>query len=383
MAKQTKKEIIYGKVLLPVLGTLFSFLPVKKKKAVFCNFQGRGFGGEPKYIAEEFLRRGGWDLVWLSVNSKEKLPEGIRQVNYGGIRSWYELATASVWVNNIRNTQKVRKRKKQVYLQTWHGGIGFKKVEGEIETQLDIEYIKDAKKDGKLCDAILAVTSFNAEQMKKDFWLNKTAEILLMGSPSNDRFFEPGYVERKCIKLREELGCKEDSIVILYAPTFREGYSLEGYQFDFEHLIKGLNQDVKVLVSRHPNMNSVRTEQSFPDGCVDVSGYSDFQELYCVADMIITDYSSVGFTFAGIFRKPVFICTLDYEQYKSQRELNDLFENMPFPHSYSLEELIDQINHFDEKQYTEKIDCFFSKVEMYDDGKASKKLVDWIEGKFS
>ena len=36
---------------------IFVRLPLKERKVIFCNFYGGGFGDNPKFIAEEMIRR--------------------------------------------------------------------------------------------------------------------------------------------------------------------------------------------------------------------------------------------------------------------------------------------------------------------------------------
>ena len=60
--KESLKEfsyILYRRLKAYLLSTLFYVLriyPVKKEKVVFSNFEGRGYGCNPKYIAEEILK---------------------------------------------------------------------------------------------------------------------------------------------------------------------------------------------------------------------------------------------------------------------------------------------------------------------------------------
>ena len=73
-------------------------LPVQKDKIVFENFNGNSYGCNPKYIAEEIIRRNlPYDLVWLVrsvTKEKEKnvFPEQIRLVGYGSKQALKELA---------------------------------------------------------------------------------------------------------------------------------------------------------------------------------------------------------------------------------------------------------------------------------------------------
>ena len=50
---------------------LFRHASLQSNKIIFNNFNGRGYGDNPKYIAEELLRREmPYDLVWV-VNRKQ------------------------------------------------------------------------------------------------------------------------------------------------------------------------------------------------------------------------------------------------------------------------------------------------------------------------
>ena len=109
-------------------------LPIKKNKIVFDNFGGRGYGCDPKYIAQELLKRKeSLDLVWLTQNMETDLPKGIRPVKYGSLKAMYELATASIWIDNIKNAVRVPKKKKQFYIQTWHSSLGLKGNEQDAD----------------------------------------------------------------------------------------------------------------------------------------------------------------------------------------------------------------------------------------------------------
>ena len=115
--------------------------PVIPNKIVFDNYMGKGYGGNPKYIAEKLLEEypGQYDLVWL-VTKKEKakarFPEGIRPVVYQSAKAYQEYATAGVWVSNYHKIsylkKGLRKRAGQYFIQTWHGSLGIKRIENDV-----------------------------------------------------------------------------------------------------------------------------------------------------------------------------------------------------------------------------------------------------------
>ncbi len=65
------------RLMMKLCWNLFVLLPLNPQKAVFSNFNGGGYGDNPKFIAQEFLRRGlSWKLYWVSA-SDYNLPKGI------------------------------------------------------------------------------------------------------------------------------------------------------------------------------------------------------------------------------------------------------------------------------------------------------------------
>ncbi|MBQ8430744.1 MAG: CDP-glycerol glycerophosphotransferase family protein [Clostridia bacterium] len=60
-------------------------------------------------------------------------------------------------VNNFRFAKKYKKRKKQFYIQTWHGStIAYKMIEKDVEDSLSKNYVEKAKHDSKFIDFLLA-----------------------------------------------------------------------------------------------------------------------------------------------------------------------------------------------------------------------------------
>ena len=90
-------------------------IPVEDNKIVFDNFNGGSYGCNPKYIAEEILKRDlPYEIVWLVKNvkketQKEVFPQNIKLVGYGTKLALKELASAKLWVNNQRMNYFIKK----------------------------------------------------------------------------------------------------------------------------------------------------------------------------------------------------------------------------------------------------------------------------------
>ena len=91
------------KLASDLVWTACRLLPVQRNKVLFCNFGGKGFGDNPKAIAQALLDSGEpLDLVWLTRDPTIDLPDSIRAVPFGTPQAVREGTTAKVWVDNSR-----------------------------------------------------------------------------------------------------------------------------------------------------------------------------------------------------------------------------------------------------------------------------------------
>ena len=134
--------------------SLFRCLPLKKNKIIFWADSFKHYGCSPKYIAEFILKEypERFDLVWVfeeGVEVPEELPAPIRVVKYFSIDYLKELHTAKFVVCNMRTGESYywKKRKNQVYIQTWHSSLRLKKIEKDAIDSLGIDYEKSAIDD--------------------------------------------------------------------------------------------------------------------------------------------------------------------------------------------------------------------------------------------
>lgn len=367
------------------LWNLFGILPINKKKLVFDNFLGKGYGGNPKYIGEEILKQDlDWKLIWVVKDLGEVFPKGIQPVKYGSLKAFYHYATAKVWIDNVRNTIRPKKRKGQIYLQTWHGSMGLKMGEGEVEEKLSPKYVETAKYDGSICDGILVGNQVQKDCFKRYFWLGEDCEIVESGLPYNDCFFDPEYVMDSRNKVRKFFGIQDREIVVLYAPTFRDDGSIKGYHTDLEQVLEAFERKTgkkcRGIVTLHPN--AVKQEEfiGYNHRILNGTPYEDVQELCCGADYLITDYSSVSVDFS-LLRKPVFLYGADLEEYQKLRGLTSIFYEVPFPLAESKKALIQNIMNYEEKEYEKKVEDFYKKHKSFEKGTGAKEAVSWIKNK--
>ncbi len=360
-----------------------SLLPIVTNKIVFCNYYGRGYGDNCKYIAEEIIRQHHlYEMVWLvrsEKNDYKEFPQQIRLVEYGTLRSLYELATAKIWIDNCRKVHYPIKKSRQYYIQTWHGGLGMKKCERDVEDKLSAIYISNAKKDSLMADYFIANCEFIAKLFRKSFWYE--GNILNIGSPRNDVFFRDNSVDIPTIKSR--VNVLSGDKVIMYAPTFRNN-TYNYYKINFE-LLRNVISDKfggtwKVLVRLHPNIDNCIYKNIDMD-IIDVSSYNDMQELLLISDILISDYSSSIFDY-GLQYRPCFLYVPDKNEYATERDFYFAFDEIPFPSADDEKELYNYIQNYDHNVYIDKVHEFYALHEVIDDGCASARVVETIRDLF-
>ena len=381
LLKKVKKLLkkIYNSLVQFIL---FNFFKIDEKKIVFDNFNGKGYGCNPKYIAEELIRQNiNCDMVWLVEDFAEEMPSQIRKAKYGSLKSMYELATARLWIDNVRNYKGIPKREGQFYIQTWHAGLGLKKVEKDIEKSLSPEYVKDAKNDGKITDLMLSNCKFITDLYRKSYWYE--GEVLEEGFPRNDILINiPKHVKEKVYKYFD---INDEKSLVIYAPTFRKNLDMDVYKFSYQKCIAELNKkfckQYIMLIRLHPNIAQYNNLISYSDNVLDATNYPDIQELLAACEVGITDYSSIMFDLSMIGKK-VFLFGKDLDIFKEkERDLEFQIEELPFPFAKSEEELFSNISNFSEEDYEIKCKKFYDKLGAINPPNASEKVVDIIKTK--
>ena len=360
---------------------------IEPRKIVFSNFRGNGYGCNPKYISEELLRRGGYDIVWLVKRAflNSEFPPGVRIVHWGSRRALREMATARVWVDNQRKNSSIgtglAKKPGQTYIQTFHGAIGIKTCGADMikPGQEKSHSAVSSRIDAGMIDYLISNSSYETNMYKTSFF--GKGRVMLFGHPRNDIFFRPDKDEIRRRTLAR-LNLSEATKYVLYAPTYRDSLRIDCYTIDYHALVAALHDrfggDWKVLVRLHPTVRMIPELQPPADCAVDVCSYPDIQELLVSADAMVTDYSSCIFDYLHS-GKPGFIFAVDLEKQKRERGFYYPLETTPFPIGLNSEELCRNIRAFDAERFASATKAFLESKGCMEDGKASERVADLIE----
>lgn len=383
-------------VVIVMLFYLLRVFPVKKNKVLACVSNGKKYDDNQKCIMEALHKIiPDLDIVWVKDSKYEyELPEWIRSVKWRSWRWLYEYATAKVWNSNGGMPDYFVKRKGQMYVETWHGGLGIKKVSGDVighyaDNRNRAMFLKNAS---DMADVFISNSDHLSIIFRRAFKFH--GPIWKCGYPKNDMLVngDPKFGK----KARKELGIPASNKVLLYAPTWRLRFTenqhidMNVYDIDMRRLKQTLTEKLggewTMLIRFHHGLRLYAKgyQEAHPE-VMDVTDYPDMQSLLMATDVIISDYSSCIFD-AALRRIPCFTYANDFEQYKyEERGVYYEMEELPFPYAKNNDELEQNIRAYNHEDFLKKWDAFAVRMGLNETGHAARdiaeKMADFIHGK--
>lgn len=369
-------------IIIRIVLRLFYILPIQNNKILFLSFDGRQFSCNPKYIYSYLKKHAPSEMEYVWVfnepdKHRELKEEGTVLVKNKSFFFYYHVLTAKVVITNASIESYLPLRKKQMFIETWHGGGAYKKT-GRV-------YQQSLYKDKVLSTIADELTGFISSSRK--FTETKSENHLVpkekfweIGMPRNDVLFDNEREKMLKKKVREYYDIDEDTKIVMYAPTLRndKNDTASFESLDTEKLVEALQErfgeEKWVVFFRmhyllNPDTNLKHT--------INVSSYDDSQELVCATDVLISDYSSMMWDFS-FTKRPIFVFAPDAEKYKKERAFFTPMEKWPYPVSFNNEQLSEKIKTFDPEKFSKKIDKHHDAQGSFEQGTATKYVVDKI-----
>lgn len=381
------KKIVWGfkrfikKIAIVVIRI---FCPVRKNRIYFISNNGEKYACNPKAFCEYLTNFHNEEFeIFYCLRKKYQslLPKGVKTAEKNTLKEIYYFQTAGVIVNNFRLNWTMNKRKKQYYIQTWHGGpIPQKMIEKDAETNLSKKYIKEAMRDSKNMDLLMTGSSELCKIFERCFWYD--GEVSNFGTPRYDKLLKGDKEFEK--NKRKELGFDENTVLVLYAPTFRNNTPVTDLILENKKIADGFEKyfkkPVKMIYRFHPNQAKEARKIVFDDDrVVNLTDYPDAIDLEKISDLLITDFSSVLSDFA-MLKKPCLMLCKDYDDYLSnEREMYIDIKEYPYPLLKSESEMINYLNKdFDLDKMQKDIEKFVKKIGLTEKGNACENLYQKI-----
>lgn len=362
----------------------------------FTSFQGQ-YNDNPKYISEKVHEEIPKAKIFWEISSKSKqndIPDYVNKIRAGKFRYYYVKNKCRVAVDNFAGLYmssatgikgkvvSLLKNKKQFNLSTSHG------------TPVKTLWVQDpdssiTKEGFKTTSDVLVAGS----ELSKHLYEMATGDkvpVVAIGTPRTDILFNKD--EGFLASLREKLGLPFDKKILLFAPTWRTSPEDSGVkqieQIDFDALFETLNKKFGgewVFVFRLHNLalkaadiNKLK-EKYGSDRFYNGNNFDDMMEYMAVCDIMISDYSGAIYDWT-LVNKPGFLYAHDRDEYENHgRGLYHTMDFFPYSFSDSFDELIDNINRFDQISFEQERIAFLEKIGNVEDGKASARAVEILK----
>lgn len=275
------------------------------------------------------------------------------------------------YINQLRHT---RLRPEQKLIQVWYTGGAFRRFGLDnlcIGSRLN-EY-KAHSQYSAVCVSSEYVRQFYAHAFGVDMDIVKAT-----GTPRSDVLVNDTKISEKKAEICFKHPLLKNKKVYVYFPTFREndGDIVDfDPKIDFAKLNDELDDDEVFVICRHPFM-----KQEYIKGCFypRVKDYTDDPnaELLAVADVVVTDYSTIVFD-ASLLDKSMVFYVPDYEKYKGDFYLK-YERDLPGEIVYNSENLLLALRRAVIASESESLDEFKKKEMEMCDGKATNRVIELI-----
>ena len=354
--KMYSKHKVFGKLF-----NIFTKFPINNNLISFIVDSNKSFSGNLEYIKEEFEKRGNFEFNFYY---KDKF----------SLNSFKKLATSKyIFLNdNFFPFAFMNFKSETLVIQLWHAPGAFKKFGGSVESAEMLKMISDNT------DYLITTSKHINGYYSEAFQIDKS-KIKALGLPRADYYFKNHDLKSLRDNFNKMYSVDENKKIILYAPTFRENEKFNNVfdYLDLEKFNEKLSGEYVLALRLHPKIKKFYSEDISIDGdYVDCSDYENEQELLLLADILITDYSSIMIEFA-LLNKPIVFFAYDLDNYLNNERgfYLDYKKDLPGPIVYTSEELINVIG---EGIDTSDLQSFLMTQFDEIDGEASKRIVDFV-----
>lgn len=351
---------------------VFWIFKIDKQKIFFMSYAGRQYACNPKYVSEYLIKKYNdkYTLIW-AVDNEVKLPAyGYISVKPKTFKYYYHLLTSQIIIHNVYIPPWLPYRRKQVIINTWHGGgLGkFPYYDFENLSWYNKQLLKE-----KTTYFLSSSKKFSNLVIRGTFKSN--SKILEIGLPRNDELFERkvDYVVHDFYHIRH------DTDILLYAPTYRDIESKTFIKLDLLEVVsawkKKTGKDVVMLYRPHPLSKQKVSESAYVK---DGSKYEDMQHILKETACYITDYSSAIWDYC-ILEKPCILYVPDSDEYENNRKLYMKPAEYKLPFCKTNTEVLKIIRTYSDNDYKNAIYKYKNLLGTFEKGTATVSLVSYIE----
>lgn len=310
----------------------YRLIPFRNKKLwIFGAWEGWKYDDNSRTLFEYVNEKYGKEIrcVWLT--NEEKTVNVVKSLGFEAYTSSSRMgkmlqkkAGVAIYTNGVMDFGLHPKVAGALIVSLWHG-VGFKKIYNAKYSglKLFIKKVMDKFFSWAYRDLSLVPSNYVAWQCKDYFSLPQNAKIEITGQPRNDVLKH----HLSKIDILKKIKIDGTKKIILYMPTYR-GYGVQSKSmtriitdlYNSKELDSFLAEHNCIfIVKLHPLTPLIDLENRDNFSILDYYSVDSTQELLGVADILVTDYSSVFVDYA-LLEKPIIFYMPDHEDFLKQAE---------------------------------------------------------------
>lgn len=340
----------------------------------YCGYNGSSFTGNVYAVFLEHLKNPKLKHV-IALQKGVEIPTsifGIKNVfivRYDTYAHMTALSSASKIIIDTSLPFYFIPKVEQKILNTWHG-TPLKNLGYDIN-ELPYHSSRNVRRVLNISTHIVNPNQFTENVLKKAYTLDEHNNYAVTGYPRQDLMINLS--ERRKEEIKEYLEIPNDKPIVLYAPTYR-GANNKSDNRALEEL-----ERAKELLANNPKYHFVYKGHYFEKGTDPRLTKIDSNELLGIADVLITDYSSIGIDYLAM-NKPIIYFAFDIDQYMEERgmyiDVEDITDEIVYT-ADRLELIVKKAVNRPKISKKQKI-----ARELYasqEDGNATKRVVEFLD----
>ena len=360
---------------------VFKRMKLRDNYIVYICHWGKKYGCNPRAVYEYLIDgKSGYKHIWifrdlkLSKNVPVVPGKKTHFVKYQTLRCLYYLCISKYWIINTNSPKKTDKkqeyskllRPETTVLQTWHAAGVFKKFGVHIGAE-------NFRYDYILCSSE-ALRDIYAEALCADRDSVKT-----IGLPRTDILVKRELHENIKREVCKKYGMDSKKKTLLYAPTFRDSpdFSL---RLNLVKMRGILGSEWQIALRLHHEIRSRTAPDILGSFVFDVSEEDDANPFLILADVLVTDYSSIIFEYA-LLDRPIIFYAYDLDNYIDVRGFYFGYEGfVPGPIAKTEEEFYTLLADISvvHNEYGSQVRAFAEKFMTPSDGNACRRVVELL-----
>lgn len=361
-------KMIFQQVILPVIYNIYAVKPVIPNTVILADAHHDEIPFSMLAIKDELMQHPELQITELYWNNSSCSVLGIFR-NMACFMKKYATAETVIICDNFLPAASCRKRKGTSVIQLWHACGAFKKFGYDTSADIPSYYKGNVLAN---CDLVTVSSQICVKPFSSAMRLPEKA-VRPVGVSRTDLYFNDTFNQACRNQFFSQYPNAQGKKIVLWVPTFRGNpgiASVKGLD-DILHARDQLKDTHYFIIKLHPH-----TQAHIEGTNCSISS----EELLPVADVVITDYSSILFD-AMIYKHPLVLFVPDLDEYLDNRGFYLDYNTLPGLRAQNLEQLLQILTNEDllhssvNKVYTD----FYDKYMASCDGHSTKRIINYIK----